>query len=121
MTSVFAPLTLTNSILPMAVLVALAVALPALLAGPTLSQGRLAVAMVATGLVVWAVGAGLMAWLYAQVNVGVVGGVGFYLQRSALTGLLWGPVLALVWLMRATGVERRKGLLMRGDGDEAVD
>lgn len=116
----FAPLNLTNGILPMAVLVVLVVGLPALLAGPTLSQGRLALVMISTGLVVWIVGAGLMALLYAQVNGGSVGGIGFYLGRSAMMALLWGPVLALVWLMRAQGVERRKGLLMRG-GDEAAD
>jgi hypothetical protein len=31
-------------------------------------------------------------------------------------GLLYGPVLALVWLVRAQGVERRRGLLMREVG-----
>ena len=123
----FAPLTLSNAILPMLVLVALTIGLPMLLAGPTLSQGRLAAGMVATGVVVLAVGAGLMVWVYGQENGGVVvevqGGlarVGFFFGRSALMGLLWGPLLAVVWLMRAQGVERRKGLLMRS-GDEAAD
>ncbi len=116
----FAPLSLTNGILPMAVLVVLAVGLPAVFAGSTLSQGRLALVMAGTGVVVWAVGAGLMAGLYAQVNGGEVGGIGFYLGRSGMMALLWGPVLALVWLMRAQGVERRRGLLMRGDDDESL-
>ena len=66
--------------------------------------------MVVTGLVVWAVGAGLMAVLYGSVNDGATRGVWFYVERSSLMALLWGPVLALVWLMRAQGVERRKGL-----------
>lgn len=109
-------LNLTNGILPLAVLVALTVGLPALLAGSTLSQGRLALAMVATGLVVWAAGAGTMAALYGQVNGGVMQGAWHYFERSALMGLLWGPVLALVWLMRAQGVERRRGLLMGRGG-----
>lgn len=113
-------LNLANAFLPLAVLLVLAVGLPAVLAGPTLSQGRLAWGMVGTGVVVWGVGAALMALLYARVNGGAVGGIGFYLGRSAMMALLWGPVLALVWLMRAQGVERRLGLLMRG-GDEAAD
>lgn len=113
-------LNLANAFLPLALLVVLAMGLPALFAGPTLSQGRLAWVMVGTGLVVWFVGAGLMALLYAQVNGQVAGGLKFYLTRSAMTALLWGPVLALVWLMRAQGVERRRGLLMRGR-DEAAD
>ena len=114
-------LNFVNGILPLAVLVLLAVVVPAVLAGPTLSQGRLAVAMGVTLLVVWGVGAGLMAWLYARVNGGEFPGVWASLQRSALTGLLWGPVLALVWLMRAQGVERRRGLLMGRVRHEAAD
>ncbi|MEO6300861.1 MAG: hypothetical protein ABIV25_04585 [Paracoccaceae bacterium] len=122
-----APLTLSNAILPMAVLIALTIGLPALLIGPTLSQRRLALGMVATGLAVLAIGAGLMVWVYAQVNGGVaevqggVAAVWFFLGRSALMALLWGPVLVLVWLMRAQGVERRRGLLMREAAHEAVD
>jgi hypothetical protein len=110
--SIFAPLNLTNGILPIAALVVLSVVLPALLAGPTMSQVRLAVVMLATALAVWSVGAAIMALLYAQANGAATGGIWHYLERSGLTGLLWGPVLALVWLMRAQGVERRKGLLM---------
>ncbi len=105
-------LNLTNSILPLAVLVAMSIVLPAMLAGSTLSQGRLALAVGVTALVVWAAGAAVLAALSAQVNDGALAGVGQYLQRSGLLGLMWGPVLALVWLMRAQGVERRKGMLM---------
>ena len=105
-------LNLTNSILPLAVLVLLSIGLPALLAGATLSQGRLSVAIGVTAVVVWAVGAALLAALYAQVNGGAEAGVWHYLRRSALLGLMWGPVLGLVWLLRAQGVERRRGLLM---------
>jgi hypothetical protein len=103
-----------NGLLPLGVLVLLTIGLPALLAGTTLSQGRLAVVMVVTGLVVWGVGAGLMAVLYGSVNDGVTRGLWFYVERSSLMALLWGPILALVWLMRAQGVERRRGLLMKG-------
>ena len=114
-------LNLTNGILPLAVLVILAVGLPAALAGQTLSHWWLALVVLATALVVWAVGAGIIAGLYAQVNDKAPAGLWPYLERSALMGLLWGPVLALVWLMRAQGVERRRGLLMREGGDEAAD
>ena len=114
-------LNLANGILPLAVLVALAVVLPAILAGRTLSQGRLAAMMAVTLLVVWGAGAGLMLRLYAQINDGAFLGVWASLERSTLMGLLWGPVLALVWLMRAQGVERRRGLLMGRGRDEAAD
>lgn len=112
-----APLTFANGILPLAVLVALAVLLPALLAGVTLSQRRLAAAMLVTALVVWTAGAGLMALQYWQANGGLVSGIWAYFERSALMGLLYGPVLALVWLVRAQGIERRRGLLMGGRGE----
>jgi hypothetical protein len=117
----FLHLNLTNGILPLALLVALTIVLPAILAGQTLSQRRLAAVMAVTLLVVWGVGAGLMGRLYAQINEGAVPGIWASLERSAVMGLLWGPVLALVWLMRAQGVERRRGLLMGRGGDETAD
>ena len=113
----YGPLNLTNGILPMAVLVALAVGLPALFVRKTLSQRRLAWVMVGTGLVVWMVGAVLMEMLYTSVNFGRPVDFRYALGSSLMTALLWGPVLALVWLMRAQGVERRRGLLMRGGGE----
>ena len=108
-------LNLWNGIAPLALLLALTFAIPAILAQGTLSQARLAGVVLVTGLVVCGAGALIMAGLYAQVNGGDVPGVWPALQRSARFGLLWGPVLALVWLMRAQGVERRKGLLMGRD------
>ena len=110
------PLTLTNGILPLAVLIGLSVVLPVFLAGQTLSQLRLATAMLATTGLVWLVGAGLMAWQYSQINGHLMAGVWAYFERALLLGLLYGPVLALVWLIRAQGVERRRGLLMRDKG-----
>jgi hypothetical protein len=114
-------LTLSNAILPLTALLLLVVGLPAMIARQTLSQGTLAVAILLTAAVVWAAGAVVMAWLYAAINDGVFPGVGASLERSGLLVLLWGPVLALVWLLRAQGVERRRGLLMGRGGDEAVD
>jgi hypothetical protein len=105
-------LNLTNAFLPLTVLLVVAVVLPAVLAGQTLSQGRLAVAIAVTGVVVLATGAAIMALLYARLNGGQFPGVWPSLERSSLMALLWGPVLALVWLMRAQGIERRRGLRM---------
>ena len=109
------PLTFTGGILPLSALVALALLLPALLAGATLSQRRLAVAMLVTSVGVWTAGAGLMAVLYWHANGELVAGGWLYFERSAVMGLLYGPVLALIWLIRAQGVERRRGLRMRDD------
>lgn len=105
-------LNFANGILPLTVLLVLAVVLPAVLAGQTLSQARLATAIAVTGLVVWGVGAMVMGLLYARLNEGQYPGLWSSLERSALMALLWGPVLALVWLMRAQGIERRRGLRM---------
>jgi predicted membrane-bound spermidine synthase len=111
------PLTFANGILPLAVLVAATIGLPALLAGGTLSQGRLGVAVLVTALLVWALGAGVLAVQYAMSEGGMVSGLWALLERSALMGLLWVPLLGVVWLMRAQGVERRRGLMMREAGE----
>ena len=116
------PFGLADAILPMLLLLAAVVGLPWLLVPKaTLSQRALAGGMLKSALVTWVLGAVLMAVLYAMINDGPPDlRLGFYLGRSALLGLLWGPVLALVWMIRAQGVERRRGLLMRdlGGGDK---
>jgi hypothetical protein len=117
------PLTLTlwNSILPLAGLCALVAWLPGVLAGRgNLSQGALARAVGVTALVALVVGAVLVVALYAAINEGVWAGilaaplerVGFYLSRSALFALLWGPVLGFVWLVKAQELNRRLGMRM---------
>ena len=120
--SAYMPFGLADAILPMLLLLAAVVGLPWLLvAKDTLSQRVLAGGMLKSALVTWVLGAVLMAVLYAMINDGPPDlRLGFYLGRSALLGLLWGPVLALVWMIRAQGVERRRGLLMRdlGGGDK---
>lgn len=125
------PLTLTlwNSILPLAGLCALVSWLPGWLVGPgNLSHGALARAVGVTALVALVVGAVLAAGLYAAINEGVWAGIlkapleraGFFLGRSALFALLWGPVLGFVWLVRAQELNRRLGMRMvdseRGKG-----
>ena len=60
------------------------------------------------------------AGLYAAINEGVWAGVlkapleraGFFLVRSALFALLWGPVLGFVWLVKAQELNRRLGMRM---------
>jgi hypothetical protein len=117
------PLTLTlwNSILPLAGLCALVAWLPGVLAGRgNLSQGALSRAMGVTAVVALVVGAVLAAGLYATINEGVWAGVlaapvervGFFLGRSTLFALLWGPVLGFVWLVKAQELNRRLGMRM---------
>lgn len=114
-------LTLWNSILPLAGLCALVAFLPGWFAGPgNLSQARLARAVGVTALVALVVGAVLSAGLYAAINEGVWAGVqaapleraGFFLGRSALFALLWGPLLGFVWLVKAQELNRRLGMRM---------
>lgn len=106
-------LTFTNGILPLTLLLGLSVLLPMLLAGPTMSQHRLALAMLATALLVWVAGAALMAWQYTLANGTLAASPLAYFQRALPLGLLYGPVLALIWLVRAQGVEKRRGLQMQ--------
>ena len=72
------------------------------------------------------VGAVLAAGLYAAINEGVWAGIlktpleraGFYLSRSALFALLWGPVLGFVWLVKAQELNRRLGMRMVDEGGQ---
>jgi hypothetical protein len=121
-------LDLWNSILPLAGLSALVAWLPGWFAGRgCLSQRVLAWAVVKTAVVALVVGAGLAVGLYAAINDGVVAGilaapverVGFFLGRSALFALLWGPVLGFVWLVKAQELNRRLGMRMvDGEGEK---
>jgi len=118
-------LTLWNSILPLAGLCALVAWLPGWLVGRgNQSHARLSRAVGVTALVALVVGAVLAAGLYAAINEGVWAGVlaapleraGFFLGRSALFALLWGPVLGFVWLVKAQELNRRLGMMMVDEG-----
>lgn len=69
-------------------------------------------------------GAGLAVGLYAAINDGVMARIlaapverlGFFLGRSALFALLWGPVLGFVWLVKAQEMNRRLGMRMVDEG-----
>ena len=112
------PVTLANTALPVALTGALAFALPALIAGSrTLSQRRLTIAILASAALILLVGAAIYAGLYQRITGGAatlfhlhpVQTTGFFLQRSVGFTLFWAPILGLVWLIRAQGVERRRG------------
>jgi hypothetical protein len=114
-------LDLWNSILPLAGLCGLVVLLPGWFAGRgNLSQAMLARAVGVTAVVALVMGAVLAAGLYAAINEGVWAGVlaapleraGFFLGRSALFALLWGPVLGFIWLVKAQELNRRLGMRM---------
>lgn len=114
-------LTLWNAILPLAGLCALVAWLPGWFAGRgNLSQARLTRAVGVTAVVVFVVGAAMAAALYAAINEGVWGQVmaapleraGFFLGRSALFAMLWGPLLAFVWVVKAQELNRRLGMKM---------
>jgi hypothetical protein len=114
-------LDLWNSILPLVLLCGLVVLLPGWIAGRwNLSQARLSWAVGVTAVVALVVGAVLAVGLYAAINEGVWAGVlaapleraGFFLGRSALFALLWGPVLGFVWLVTAQELNRRLGMRM---------
>lgn len=112
-------ITFQNTLLPLGLLMALVILLPWALAGNSLSQPRLAVAICLTAVAALAAGA---LWLAFEVwrlqgAVPEVSRAGDLLRRSTWFAMFWGPLLALVWLVRAQGIERRKGLAMgRGDG-----
>lgn len=111
-------ITLQNTLLPLGLLMALVILLPWALAVRSLSQLRLALAIGVTALAGFAAGA---LWLAFEVwrLQGTVPGlsrVGELMGRSVWFAMFWGPLLALVWLVRAQGIERRRALAMgRGD------
>lgn len=97
-----------NTFLPLGALAALALLLP-LITVPraTRSQARLAGGVaLAAGLTLLA-GAGLFAALYAS-GEGPLRPAAV-LRATGLAALVWAPPLALAWLVRAQGVEKRRG------------
>jgi hypothetical protein len=120
------PVTPGNTVLPLALVLVAVIGLPWLLTWRRgRSQRALLVAVIVTALAALVLGAAILFAQYARLDPAQSGlfaadpvGRGlFFLGRSALLAMFWAPVLALVWIMRAQGVERRKGLEMgRGDG-----
>ncbi len=89
-----------------------------------LSQRALARAVLASALLTLAAGALMSVVLYARINEGVLPQLlaaplertGFFLGRSTLFALFWGPVLGFVWLVKAQEMNRRAGLRMVDEG-----
>jgi hypothetical protein len=114
-------LTLWNSILPLVALCGSVVLLPGWFAGKgNLSSRVLTWAVAKTAVVTFVLCAVMLAGLYAAINPGAyamllsapVERAGFFLGRSALFAMLWGPLLGFVWLVQAQEVNRRLGLKM---------
>ncbi|MCL4187762.1 MAG: hypothetical protein KJZ85_09145 [Rhodobacteraceae bacterium] len=110
-----------NTALPLAGLAALAVAaLHALTPRATRSQSRLAAAAAGAAAVTLIAGAVLFGILRGLRPAGLAdapSATAFALLRaSAGAALVWGPLLALGWLMRAQGVERRRGEAIAREG-----
>ena len=112
------PIGLWNTGAPLVLLGALAAGLPWLLAGrQTRSQREVAVAVWASAGMLLLAGAAVFAVVYELRGVGVraamsaapLATTGFFLRLSGFAALIWGPLLALVWLGLAQGVEKRKG------------
>jgi hypothetical protein len=99
---------------------ALAVALPLIFARRAMTQGALARGIGWTAVICLIAGALVLFAQYALLAPGQerllmadpLGRVGFFLGQSVRAGVIWGPILAVVWLIRAQGVEERRGLLM---------
>jgi len=104
----YADIGLVNTFLPLAGLVALALLLPmGVVPRGTRSQARLALAMVLAAGLTFAAALGLFAALHAGAGNAVrPGGVA---RAAGLSALAWGPLWALAWLVRAQGVEARRG------------
>lgn len=85
-----------------------------------LSQTRLAVGIALAAFFTLLAGAVLAAVLYAALNPGTLQQIAkaplarttFFLDRSTLFALLWAPLLAFVWLVKAQDLNRRIGLRM---------
>jgi hypothetical protein len=111
----FGNIGLANTFLPLAGLVVLALVLP-LVTVPraTRSQARLGLGIVAAAGLTFVAALALFAGLHAGAGNGLRWGA--VLRPAGLSALAWGPLLALAWLVRAQGVERRRGQDMARSG-----
>ncbi len=109
---------LSNTILPVAVLLALAVFVPVLtVSSRVMTQQALALGMLAAIGLVLLFASLLFAELYRREGNDIViaflgdplGRSVFFVSRALMSGMFWGPIIAFVWFGRAIEVERRKG------------
>ena len=111
------PIGLTNTLVPLAALGTAAALFPWLLVPRnSRSQRDIAVTIWACSAIMLILSAGVFALVYAAWGIGVaqafadapMATVRFFLGRGGVAALVWGPVLALVWLALAQRVERLK-------------
>lgn len=109
---------LTNTVVPVAILLFQAVFLPVLtVPNRAMTQGALARGMLLAAIMIVFIAAAVFAELYRREGNDVLtaflddplGRAAFFLGRSLESAMFWGPVLAFVWFGRALEVERRKG------------
>lgn len=101
-------------------LAALAIGLPQVFARGVVSQRALAWGIGRTAVICLVAGVAVLFAQYAVLAPGQgrllmadpLGRLGFFVGQSLRAGVIWGPILAVVWLIRAQGVEERRGLLM---------
>lgn len=108
----------TSVALPVCVLAALAFILPLVVTpASTRSQRRLMISVSLSSLALLVIGTVLMAVLYQAEGVDLVGAIAhspvdtivFFVKRSGLAALIWGPLLALAWFNMAQKIEHLKG------------
>ncbi len=105
---------------PALILGGLAVGLPLVFARRAMTQAALARGIGVSALVCLIAGVIVLFAQYAMLAPGQgrllmadpLGRFGFFFGQSLRAGVIWGPILAVVWLIRAQGVEERRGLLM---------
>lgn len=105
---------------PAVTLGAMAIGLPVIFARQAMTQGALARGIGLSAFVCLAIGVVVLFAQYALLSPGQgrllmvdpLGRLGFFLGQSLRAGVIWGPILAVVWLIRAQGIEERRGLLM---------
>ena len=107
-----------NTGFPLVLLSVLAALLPWwIVPGKTRAHSTVAAGVLTSAVMLFAIGAGLMALIYAArgaeiqaaFDVAPDGVVVFFLRLSAFTAMAWGPILVLVWLAMAQRVEKLKG------------
>lgn len=110
-----------NGVLPILALAALAVLLPMpfrRFIGD--NQARLALIMAASALDLILASAVLLAVLTLAEDPAATLEPLAFLARGVRFALVWGPVWALVWVVRAQGIEKRKGLRMGRGADDGI-
>ncbi len=112
------PIGLMNTGFPVVLLAGLAVALPRILvAVDTRSQVALAIGIAVSAVALIIVGTLIFAVAYRLGGTDVAGALAedpmmaarYFTRLSAMAALIWVPILALVWFVKAQAVEKRRG------------